>query len=88
MYLLFPLNKYFMLIEHSQFDHYASVPWPSMDQHQLDWIYGVEQIERWLLQNVGSHFANWTWADSGGCYRIGVGFRRDQDKFLFVLVWA
>jgi hypothetical protein len=77
-----------MLIEYSRFDHYASVPWPSHAQGQLDWVWGIEQIEHWLLQHVGAHITNWAWADSGACYRIGVGFRWDQDRTLFVLTWS
>jgi hypothetical protein len=87
VFILLQINI-FMLIEHSRFVHYASVPWPLLDQEQMDWIYGVEQIEQWLVCHVGSHLSSWTWADSGASYRIGVGFRWDQDRTLFVLTWS
>jgi len=77
-----------MLVEHSGFDHLASVPWPITDQDQFDWVQGVETIEHWLLLNVGPHFSHWAWADSGYTHRIGVGFRWDQDRLLFVMTWA
>lgn len=77
-----------MLIEHSSFDHFASVPWPRLDPIQLDWIQGVEMLEHWLLFNVGPKLSHWNWADSGYSHRIGVGFRWDRDRLLFVIAWA
>jgi len=77
-----------MLIEHSSFDHFASVPWPQLDPIQLDWIQGVEMLEHWLLFNVGPKLSHWNWADSGCSHRIGVGFRWDRDRLLFVIAWA
>ena len=77
-----------MLIEHSSFDHLASVPWPHLDLVQMDWIQGVEAIQHWLLVNVGPKLSYWAWADSGQANRIGVKFKWDQDRLLFVIVWA
>jgi hypothetical protein len=61
-----------MLIEHSSFDHLASVPWPHLDLVQMDWIQGVETIQHWLLLHVGPKLSYWAWADSGEANRIGV----------------
>ena len=77
-----------MLIEHSSFDHFASVPWPRLDPVQLDWIQGVEMLEHWLLFIIGPKLSHWTWADSGYSHRIGVGFKWDRDRLLFVITWA
>ena len=77
-----------MLIEHSSFDHLASVPWPHLDLVQMDWIQGVEAIQHWLLVNVGPKLSYWAWADSGQANRIGVKFKWDQDRLLFVIVWT
>ena len=77
-----------MLIEHSSFDHLASVPWPHLDLVQLDWIQGVETIQHWLLLNIGPKLSYWTWADSGHANQIGVKFKWDRDRLLFVIAWA
>ena len=77
-----------MLIEHSSFDHLASVPWPQLGLVQMDWIQGVETIQHWLLVNVGPKLSYWAWADSGQANRIGVKFKWDQDRLLFVIAWA
>jgi hypothetical protein len=77
-----------MLIEHSSFDHFASVPWPRLDPNQMDWIQGVETLEHWLLSHIGPKISRWAWADSGYPHQIGVRFKWDQDRLLFVIVWA
>lgn len=77
-----------MLLEQPQFDHLALVPWPCLDQPQLDWVQGVSMIENWLSNNVGPRLSRWTWEDSGHHYKIAVSFRWDRDRLLFVMVWA
>ena len=77
-----------MLIEQPRFDHVASVPWPCSDQHQLDWVYGVDIIEHWLLDHVGQRLSRWAWTDSGNTYHIGVSFLWDRDRLLFIITWA
>jgi hypothetical protein len=54
----------------------------------LDWELGIRSIEHWLVDQVGPHFMHWAWADSGTTYQIGVAFRWDQDRTLFVLTWC
>ena len=77
-----------MLIDHTMFDHPATVPWPGLGGSQLDWVSGVQEIELWLQCNVGSHYTTWHWSDSGASHLIGVNFKWDQDRTLFVLVWS
>jgi hypothetical protein len=77
-----------MLIDFPRFDHPASVPWPNRDSAQLDWIAGIQEIESWLRGNVGSHHVAWHWTDSGASHLIGVSFRWNQDRTLFVLTWG
>lgn len=76
-----------MLAEHHVFKYCASVPWPVLDQNQLDWVEGINRIELWLNQNIGQHYQEWAWDDSRHCYNIGVGFRWDRDRLMFVMVW-
>ena len=77
-----------MLIDRHSFEYTASIPWPSLQQQQLDWELGIRSIEHWLVDRVGSHFTHWAWTDSGTTYQIGVAFRWDQDRTLFVLTWC
>lgn len=70
------------------FRYTAQVPWPTtVDSEQVDWDLGVHLIENWLTQNVGNRLATWAWDDSGDHYQLGVGFRWEQHKTLFVLRW-
>lgn len=78
----------YMLIDWHVFEHRASVPWPNLNQAQLDWVAGIDTIESWLKDRVGGHYRVWAWSDSGDPGRIGVAFRWDQDRSLFVLAWA
>ena len=45
-----------MLVDHYHpFQFHATVPWPGQpDNPQVDWVWGIEQIEDWLQQCVGS----------------------------------
>ena len=82
------ITKYLdMLPEKHFFQHRASVPWPYLDQDQLDWERGVTTIESWLNERVGGHLTQWAWDRSDHPYYIGVGFRWDQDRMLFLLRW-
>jgi hypothetical protein len=76
-----------MLVDWHSFEYSASVPWPAAEK-QIDWEVGVRLIENWLNDQVGTYQHNWAWSDSSWCYRIGVAFRWDQDRTLFVLNWA
>jgi hypothetical protein len=76
-----------MLIDRHSFEYTASIPWPLLQQ-QLDWELGIRSIEHWLVDRVGPHFMHWAWTDSGAMYQIGVAFRWDQDRTLFVISWC
>ena len=76
-----------MLRDWHEFDYVASIPWPHHHEYQESWQWGVDRVESWLETNVGRHWSRWAWADSGVSQRIGVAFRWDQDRTLFLLVW-
>ena len=73
-----------MLVDWHDFAHQASVPWPCTDN---DWQAGVRQLESWLESHVGHRLQQWAWSDSGRSEYIGVAFRWDQHRLLFVLTW-
>lgn len=77
-----------MLKDWHAFPFHASVPWPQTQDNNLDWVYGVHTIESWLNQHVGHRWKNWAWDDSGRHNKIGVAFRWDQDRLLFVMIWS
>jgi hypothetical protein len=77
-----------MLIDWHQFQFVASVPWPKGSTDQLDWVNGIACLEHWLNVNVGSHYMRWAWHDSQLSYSVGVAFKWDRDRSLFVLTWA
>lgn len=77
-----------MLQDWHQFAYHASIPWPYQDQGQADWIYGIQQVETWLINHIGHHHQNWAWSDSYGSYQIGVSFKWDNHRLLFLLKWA
>jgi hypothetical protein len=79
------LHKYCMLMDWHRFDYSASVPWPTLDQ---DWYRGIEVIEQWLNMVVGPRYVQWAYDDCNILYNIGVAFRWDQDRTLFVLTWS
>jgi len=76
-----------MLIDHHGFLYHAAVPWPFLDEDQMDWEAGVRNIETWLHCHVGSWMQHWAWADSAENSKIGVAFRWDQDRLLFLISW-
>lgn len=76
-----------MLIDNHGFLYQASVPWPFLDGDQLDWESGVRNIETWLDRHVGPWMQNWAWSDSSEISKIGVAFRWDQDRLLFLISW-
>ena len=75
------------LMDLHPFRYTAQVPWPAIDSSQVDWDVGVHLVEKWLMHNVGSRLASWAWDDSGDNYQLGVGFRWEPHKTLFVLRW-
>jgi hypothetical protein len=74
-----------MLVDWHQFAHCARVPWPHADD---DWQQGVRRIESWLTTKVGPRYEQWAWSDSGDAAYIGVAFRWDQNRLLFVMTWV
>jgi len=76
------------LIDHHSFRYTVSVPWPVTDSPQIDWDYGIYEIENWLTNSIGNRLVAWAWSDSGNNYQVGVGFRWDQDRMLFVMKWG
>jgi len=77
-----------MLTEWHTFEYRASVPWPAQSQRQVDWVSGVRTVEDWLNLCVGPQWAQWAWDQGHHHYQLGVAFRWDQDRLLFVMTWA
>lgn len=76
-----------MLIDRHIFDFTASVPWP-IQSGQLDWVQGLITLENWLETAVGKHYTVWAWNDSGNPRSIGVAFKWERDRSLFLLSWS
>jgi len=77
-----------MLVDKHIFQYHATVPWPAVGAGQVDWIFGVQTIENWLNDHVGPRLKHWAWSDSEQSYSMGVAFRWDQDRLLFVIAWT
>jgi hypothetical protein len=77
-----------MLLDWHAFEYHASVPWPQLERPQTDWELGIRSIEYWLNDHVGNRLKHWAWDDSRSNYHIGVAFRWDQHRTLFVLAWG
>lgn len=76
-----------MLVDHHRFVYVAAVPWPHWED-QMDWEIGIREIQIWLTGNVGPWMQRWAWSDSQSSSQIGVAFRWDPDRTLFVLTWG
>jgi len=76
------------LLDKHPFCYTVSVPWPVVTPPQIDWDLGVHLIENWLNERVGTRLSSWAWHDSNYTYQLGVGFRWEQDRTLFVLRWG
>lgn len=77
-----------MLVDIHVFDYAVAVPWPYNDSPQINWWTGVGLIEYWLQHHVGQHYKVWAWNDSGRTDHIGVAFRWDQHRLLFLIAWS
>lgn len=78
-----------MLIDWHTFEFHASVPWPHVSNNsEILWSNGVREIECWLSQRVGERYVTWAWTNSQHNYHIGVAFRWDQDRLMFVTTWT
>jgi hypothetical protein len=51
-------------------------------------VYAIEQIEGWLRERVGPRYQQWAYDDCPITYNIGVAFRWDKDKTMFILTWG
>lgn len=77
-----------MLVDWHRFQYHATIPWPMSDDRQADWIQGISLIEDWLRQRVGPRYATWAYDDCNILNNIGVAFRWDTHRTLFVLTWT
>jgi hypothetical protein len=77
-----------MLVDCHGFLYNASVPWPKNDDPQMDWAWGVYSLEEWLRQHVGPRYKHWAYDDCNVMFNIGVAFRWERDRTLFVLTWT
>jgi hypothetical protein len=72
----------------NDFVYYADVDWPHQTLEQVDWITGITEIETWLIQYTGPKYSRWTWATAREVYHVGVAFKYDRHRTLFLLQWA
>jgi hypothetical protein len=70
------------------FEYIADIRWPGIIGQQLDWIYGVMQVEDWLLSHTGPKFSRWAWNMAVECYDISVAFKYDKHRMLFLLNYS
>ena len=78
-----------MLVDYHHFRFHATVPWPGTNEDsQLDWVWGVETIEEWLNNCVGPRHQRWAYDDCPITYNIGVAFKWNKDRTLFILTWG
>lgn len=81
----------FYLPELHEFQYRAWAPWPRYDSHQMDWVESLRVVDDWLVAYVGPHHKEWAWdrvdLSCQGQY-LGVAFRRDSCRTLFLLRWA
>jgi len=76
-----------MLKDWHRFQYHAAIPWPN-HEYQQDWVNSLIVVEDWLKQCVGARYATWAYSDCDILYNIGVSFKWDQDRTLFVLAWS
>jgi hypothetical protein len=77
-----------MLIDRHGFVYTASVPWPDEIVATSNWHHGIKIFDNWLRDHVGTRLSDWAWTDSGNSLNVGVAFRWDQDRLLFVMIWS
>jgi hypothetical protein len=70
------------------FEFIADIQWPGTHGQQLDWITGVTSIEHWLLNYTGPKYQRWAWHWAQECYHVGVAFKYDKHRTLFLLTWT
>jgi len=70
------------------FTYTADIDWPRTELAQMDWITGIQQVEEWLVNYTGPKYSHWTWHTAREIYHIGVAFKYDRHKMLFLLYWS
>jgi len=70
------------------FEYIADITWPNYGQAQLDWISGILDVEQWLLHYAGAKYDRWAWHRAVECYHIGVAFKYDKHRTLFLLTYS
>jgi hypothetical protein len=76
-----------MLIDLHPFVYTTAIPWPSYARPD-HWQQAVDAYNQWLTAYVGPWLRAWAWTDSHDPDRIGVAFKYDQDRMIFVLAWT
>lgn len=76
-----------MLVDFHPFTYWTAVPWPSYASPD-QWNRAVDAYNSWLNFYVGPWLQTWAWADSRDPGKIGVAFKYDQDRMIFVLAWS
>jgi hypothetical protein len=76
-----------MLIDLHPFVYKTAIPWPSYARPD-QWQQAVDQYNSWLRLYVGPWLQTWAWSDSRDPDKIGVAFKYDQDRMIFVLAWS
>lgn len=77
-----------MLVDWHKFQFHATVPWPMPATTQVDWVQGLYSVEEWLKQCIGPRYSVWAYDDCEIMYNIGVAFRWDEHRTLFMLTWS
>jgi hypothetical protein len=78
-----------MLVDRHIFRYSAVIPWPLLfnENGQMDWIQGLDTVEEWLLERIGPRYQQWAWHDSSAYFSLGVAFKYDASRTLFILSW-
>ena len=82
----YPIWDYVPVIH--DFAHAAEIPWPAGRDTQLDWIIGIHSVEQWLEQYIGSKYQRWAWHMATNCYNVGVAFKYDKHRTLFLIHYS
>ena len=76
-----------MLVDLHPFVYKTAIAWPSYANPD-QWQMAVDQYNQWLKLYVGPWLQTWAWSDSRDPDKIGVAFKYDQDRMIFVLAWS
>lgn len=70
------------------FEYIADIHWPCPRGEQIDWVTGVVSVEDWLLIYTGAKYERRAWHRASDCYNVGVAFKYDKHRTLFLLEWC